>query len=669
MRCVGLVRCVTEVAVALALAGGMAHAADWDRRLADVLDPRLAAIESGIAAAGQRLEALPRIPVDDQGGSGGFALLGLQRVPDPARPSTITVRWLAPVLVDAVVLVPARRYDARGLDPQFGMPDAFTVELIDAAGTVVARIAEEQETRAHPTRAGHPFLYRIDVPVNASGMVIRAQSLSESKDVDGLHAHAWSEVFAFAGDRNIALGAEVSGSGGTPPTSPWQWRADYLTDGQTPLGLPELPSPGHRNVGWMSDGRSNPEDAVSVLIDFKERVEADHIRLIPAGKPTSDLPSGFGFPERIVVEMSDGGGPWRNVASADLRNPGHNPVDIALQEGRGTRLRLVATGLWKAFETYPAFFALSEIEVIGKGRNFAAGLPVRSPDDAPGIIGPGGRYWSLASLSDGHGPDGRLVPVREWIGLLDESLTRSKQIHDGRVAAEAVVAGWRRIVLSLLVLLGTAGAVAVVILPVRYRVRARREVESVRDRIAGDLHDEVGSNLGSIQMLADLAEARSGTSDEMKRIQRIAAETVSAVRDIVWLLRPGGQHRIATIEHLRETTSIMLESLDWRFDADDAAWEVELTEERTRHLFLFYREALHNILRHSGATGVEIAIRCGDNHLVLSIADNGCGIEDERMGRPATLSALRKRAAAMQAAFVVEAAPGEGVRLVLEIPR
>lgn len=669
MRCVRIVRCVPVVAVAACLAGGVARAADWDRRLAEAFDPRLATIEREISTARQRLEALPRIPVDDQGGSGGFALLSPQRIPDPARPSTITVRWSADERIEAVALVPARRYDARGLDPQFGMPDAFTVELIDAAGTVVARVAEEQETRAHPARAGHPFLYRIDAPVNASGMVIRAQRLSESKDVDGLHAHAWSEVFAYACDRNIALGAEVSGSGGTPPTSPWQWRADYLTDGQTPLGLPELSSPDHRNVGWMSDSRSNPDDAVSLLVDFKESVEADRIRLIPAGKPTSDLPSGFGFPERIVVEMSDGGGAWRNVAAADLRNPGHNPVEIALKEGRGTRLRLVATGLWKAFETYPAFFALSEIEVLGGDRNFAAGLPVRSPDDTPGIIAPGGRYWSLASLSDGHGPDGRLVPVREWIGLLDESLIRSKQIHDGRVAAEAVVAGWRRIALSLLVLLGAAGAVAVVILPVRYRARARLEVESVRDRIAGDLHDEVGSNLGSIQMLADLAEARSGSSDEMKRIQRIAAETVSAVRDIVWLLRPGGQHRIATIEHLRETTSIMLESLDWRFDADDAAWEAELTEERTRHLFLFFREALHNILRHSGATRVEIAVRCGDDHLVLSVADNGCGIEAERMDRPATLSALRKRAAAMQATFKVDTASGQGVRLVLEIPR
>ena len=50
---------------------------------------------------------------------------------------------------------------------------------------------------------------------------------------------------------------------------------------------------------------------------------------------------------------------------------------------------------------------------------------------------------------------------------------------------------------------------------------------------------------------ADLAEDRSGPSDELKRIHRIAAETVSAVRDIVWLLRPQGDHRIDPRRTLR----------------------------------------------------------------------------------------------------------------------
>ena len=190
----------------------------------------------------------------------------------------------------------------------------------------------------------------------------------------------------------------------------------------------------------------------------------------------------------------------------------------------------------------------------------------------------------------------------------------------------------------------------------------------MRERIASDLHDEVGSNLGSIQMFADLAEDRSGPSDELQRIHRIAAETVSAVRDIVWLLRPQGDHRIGTVEHLRETSSIMLETLDWHFAANEAAWQAELAEEANRHLFLFFREALHNIMRHAQATKVEIRAEIAHASFHLVIADDGVGIAPERLERPAVLHALRQRAAALGARLKIDSRPGAGTRLELDFP-
>jgi signal transduction histidine kinase len=216
--------------------------------------------------------------------------------------------------------------------------------------------------------------------------------------------------------------------------------------------------------------------------------------------------------------------------------------------------------------------------------------------------------------------------------------------------------------------MGLAGAFAIIALPIRYRIRANRELLKVRERIAGDLHDEVGSNLGSIQMFADLAESRSGASEELKRIQRIAAETVSAVRDIVWLLRPGGDHRIATVEHLRETSSIMLESLTCKFSANEQAWGIELAEEANRDLFLFFREALHNILRHSRAGNVEIHAEADDSRLVLRIEDDGCGIPSEKIERSATLRALHQRTEALSGELKVDSRPDAGTRLELTVP-
>jgi signal transduction histidine kinase len=308
------------------------------------------------------------------------------------------------------------------------------------------------------------------------------------------------------------------------------------------------------------------------------------------------------------------------------------------------------------------------LEVLSGGENVALGKPGRSPDGMMNLIAPGGRTWSSAALCDGYGPDGKLVSTREWMELLDERFRLETRGYRLRAEADQVVAGWRRAGLTGIGALVLAGAFLIVVLPIRYRRHARRELVKIRERIAGDLHDEVGSNLGSIQMFADLAEGRAGPSEELKRIQRIAAETVSAVRDIVWLLRPSGDHRIATVEHLRETASIMVESLEWKFTASEAAWGIELPEEANRDLFLYFREALHNILRHSRAARAEIAVEATDGRLLLAISDNGIGIAPEKLARPATLRALRQRANALAAKFQVESAAGEGTKLLLSVP-
>lgn len=660
---------ILSVLLAGLLCGGAAAAeSGWDERVTRAFSERLRAIDRELDTLRPRLAALPPIPLDDQGGTGGFACL-VSKADGRHPPSGLELRWPAPATIDLVALVPARRYDAAGLDAQYGLPVAFTVELLDKEGAVAGTVAAERDTRAQPVRRGHPFVYKISPPVSACGLRVSATQLVPDAESDGDLVHAWAEVYAFAGARNVALGAAVRPFGGMAPSSPWHWRAAFAVDGQTPLGLPELPEQGHGDVGWMSEGRATADESASVTVELAETATIDAVRLVPAKRPTSDLPSGFGFPQRIRVSTAPAaGGPWTELAARELHNPGHSPVSLALPPTAAKVVKVEAVKLWKAYDEYPAFFALSELEVFADGRNLALRRPVVSPDGMTNMIAASGAIWGNVALSDGYGPDGRLVPVADWLTALDERLRCETRCHDLTAESARLITGWRRAGLALLALLGVAGVLLAVVLPIRYRRHARRELVKVRERIAGDLHDEVGSNLGSIQMFADLAATRAGPSDELKRIQRIAGETVSAVRDIVWLLRPEGDHRIPTVEHLRETAAIMLEALKWKFHANEAAAGFELPDEATRHLFLFFREALHNILRHARATTVEIRADASPAGLVLTISDDGAGIDPERMARPATLHALRQRAEALHAQLAVVSAPDQGTRLTLTVP-
>ncbi|MBC8125592.1 MAG: hypothetical protein H8M99_00380 [Gloeobacteraceae cyanobacterium ES-bin-144] len=646
----------------------------WDERMAEKFSGRLREIRGELAEIAPKIAPLPRIPLDDQGGTGGFANIYQNAKPEVSSPYVVEVNWPVAAHVDLIALVPARRYDEKGMIAGYGMPDTFTIELLDSSGNVLREVSHEKHTHEPSVRRGHPFVYQVNPPLEAAGLRISAKRLDPTPEAEGVFVQAWAEVFAFEGTRNVAYKGKVSSRGGTAPSAPWHWSLDFLVDGQTPLGLPEIPAEDHANIGWISEGRNNSNEKTSLTVDLGKVQMLDSIRLLPAKKPTSDLPSGFGFPRKISLSISTNSEPssdpekWQFIAEYDLRNPGHNPVEISFQAGLARFIRIDATELWKAFDSYPAFFALSEVEVLYKNNNLALGKATRSPDGMLNLIAPGGRVWTSAALSDGFGPDGRLVSTREWMIQLDRRFQLEARQQSLQTEAEQVISGWRRAGLIIFAALGLIGAFLIIVLPIRYRLKANRELIQVRERIAGDLHDEVGSNLGSIQMFADLAEGRSGPSDELKRIQRIAAETVSAVRDIVWLLRPQGEHRIGTIEHLRETSSIMLENYKWKFSANQEAWQVELPEEDTRHLFLFFREALHNIMRHATATKVEVRIEKSADDFLLTISDDGVGIEAVRLARPATLRALRQRSENLGGDFQVESHPGEGTSLKLVVP-
>ncbi len=641
---------------------------DWGSRLAGWFSGRLDEIHIEVVEVEASMVGLPRVPIDDQGGSGGFASLHPSEFPTGADAHAVELRWGEVVPIDEVALIPARRYDAQGLEAQFGMPDSFQAFALN--GTEEVLLGEVSGLWSDPVLAGHPIFLKQDSVVFADGIKIRAGRLPSDPYEGSSFVHAWAECMVFSEGRNVAGSAEVKALSGMAPSAPWQWSAEFLVDGQTPLGLPEVEDENHVNVGWLSKAMPTADSTVTLEIDLEEVAEVDALRLFPAKRPTPDLPSGFGFPERLEVSF---GATQAEVNQAtpqvfELRNPGHNPVRLPVASTSARFVRLRATRLWKPFDTYPAFCAFSEIEVLNGMKNVALGGRIRSADGMGNVVAPGGRYWSSQSLTDGFGPDGRIVPMAEWLGMLDQRRQLETRLVELRHEAEMIVAGWRRTALWAVVLVSAAGAILLIVLPIRFKIREKRKLVEVRERIAGDLHDEVGSNLGSIQMFADLAEGRMGVSDELKRIQRIAAETVSAVRDIVWLLRPGRAHRIGTVEHLRETASIMLEPLQWHFTADEPAWEIELSDEANRHLFLYFREALHNILRHAKATEVWIAVTAKGKELRLVIRDDGVGIPPEKRERPATLRALRQRAESLAGSFDFE--PGEegGTRLSLSLP-
>src|SRR6478735_12799346 len=98
----------------------MAGDAPWDERLAGACSGRLKEIQNELPGLTPALAGLPEIPIDDQGGTGGYAGVYSSAVPAKGSSCAVEVRWKTAATIDLVALVPARRYDATGLDAQYG---------------------------------------------------------------------------------------------------------------------------------------------------------------------------------------------------------------------------------------------------------------------------------------------------------------------------------------------------------------------------------------------------------------------------------------------------------------------------------------------------------------------------------------------------------------------
>lgn len=195
---------------------------------------------------------------------------------------------------------------------------------------------------------------------------------------------------------------------------------------------------------------------------------------------------------------------------------------------------------------------------------------------------------------------------------------------------------------------------AVIGLAILYRVimLRGREMAQLRLRIAADLHDEIGSNLASIALLSQLGDksADKAGHSELSEIHRIALLTVNSIREIVWFINPDYDTMPEMILRMKGITSQMLIGLAYTFDAPANAAGGKLSLEIRRNLLLIFKEILHNIVKHSHASQVEISLREAHGVLELRVADNGRGFDTAAVCRGNGLRNMRLRAGQLRGA-------------------
>ena len=208
----------------------------------------------------------------------------------------------------------------------------------------------------------------------------------------------------------------------------------------------------------------------------------------------------------------------------------------------------------------------------------------------------------------------------------------------------------------------------------RERVERQHAVEAERSRIARDLHDDLGSSLTEISVLASTGQfPQTNAASQSNLFQTIgtkARHLISALEVIVWAVDPEDNSIQSLADYLTGYANeyFLHTQIACRFKVPVALPPITL-EGRVRHdLLLAVKEALNNVVRHAGATEVEFRLAMVNNGLEIDIADNGKGIEDNAPNSGHGLKNLSARLTKLGGTCLIEPRASGGTIVKIRLP-
>jgi two-component sensor histidine kinase/ligand-binding sensor domain-containing protein len=166
-----------------------------------------------------------------------------------------------------------------------------------------------------------------------------------------------------------------------------------------------------------------------------------------------------------------------------------------------------------------------------------------------------------------------------------------------------------------------------------YKMRVAQIIkeQKIKNALASDLHDELGSSLTGLKMYAYQAKKNP---EYMESLQEGITQSIKQVREMIWQLN---EEKLTVYDLINKLAIIYkpllkINNIELAIDIAANVSNIELNGKEKSHLYLILKEIINNALKYSQATELNIAVQKGKSRLLFTIADNGVGIQDERKG-------------------------------------
>ena len=527
--------------------------------------------------------------------------------------------------IDEIVLVPTLLRDTKKSFQAEGFPLEFRIvtgTTRDRQGTAVASFSAEDGLL--------PRIAPLVVPcpgATASWVRVEANLLSP-RGIDGRFALQLSELLAFSGSTNCALRRLVRSAPNLQyPTSAWGNR--FLTDGSIPYLMDA--ATGERSLAFLNSVGVADHPSLTIDLEAIQTVSQVNLHAIDQSDTVPQAFFGdFGVPTHLQIE----GAIHPDFSNSVQLLEAHfgsiydmAPVmawNLPATPCRFVRLTALEPYIYDDGMHRGSRIAFAEFELFAQGQNISRGKQVTGNFEVHSYERP------IDTLTDGRNFYGDILPIREWL----QQLARRHDLEKQRpiVAAELSQRYQRQNRnFHRLAWLAALLAGAIVITVLVERVIRQRAIFRTRERIAANIHDELGANLYAIGMLGDLAKDEAGASGRLveivDRIRALTSRTGAAARYCTTMLEATDLCENLTKEMKRSAYRLLADAEhDISFTGEENL--SQLSPRRRIGLFLFYKECLTNVIRHSNATRIETDLAASRKEVRLTITDNGIGSED-----------------------------------------
>jgi signal transduction histidine kinase len=567
-----------------------------------------------------------------------------------------------------MVMVPAM--DQRSVELKgYAFPKRFRICSIDSDGEILS-VHVDWTARDFPDPGMRPVMFKFpseyasDVEtVSRNGF--RLEVFSGQED-HGLEFFALARVHLIR-TAELHWSRQISASSSFE-SAPY-WSSEYLASSQHTLGLPLSAKDGTDGDLVMKVPSSKLAKDLIIRVRLEESDQLGWVNIFPGQNPDGiDVP-GYGFPKTIhisrLVRRANKSG-FRSYPMEDLVIPSSPDTHMV----RVTDLGKNVGALEIACNDFPvyqgqAIFALGEIEILMRGRNLSRGRPVNLR--WANIEG----FPDLSVLVDGRVGGRNILTLIDWTGQL-----AAGKPHEARLSL--LEAEWLQLTerghrVRRVFLIGGGGLVLIVIglaLAVAgYSIIQRRQsLKKLKVRITRDLHDEVGSSLGGITLAARRMEDVGASPSDLAELSLMAREASASLKDVVWVIDQTTIRLPELLKKFAERAERVLYGITLDVELPEDCPDCEVTLTFKRHLLMFFKEAVHNCARHSGATEVQIRISVETEILSLSLEDNGWGFDPNVKQDGWGVSNMRKRAKELGGKMDLQTAVGKGTMIMLVVP-